>query len=175
MKTELHFKQLLGAMLGGLAFMSAAAQAGTANVSFDQPEKFTDARRTAHSAKPDPSVLDTVRKEFESLAARELTGSQTLDITVTDIDLAGEFEPWFSRGGYNNARIMRAVGWPSMDVRYVLRDGDQVIHEGKARIADLDYLQEIALKRNSLEPMASEKLMMDRWFREEIRPVATGT
>jgi len=175
MKTELHYKLALRAMLGGLVLMSAAAQAGTASVSFDRPEKFTDARRTATSPKPDPKVLDTVRREFESLAARDLTDSQSLEITVTDIDLAGEFEPWFARGGYNNTRVLRAVGWPSMDVRYVLRDGDQVIHEGETRMADLDYLQEIALKRNRLEPLASEKLMMDRWFREEIRPVATGT
>ena len=70
-------------------FAASLAQAGTMEVQFLQPDRYTDvgARRDA------AAVQATLRGILQVLAAERLPASQTLSLAITDVDLAGEIAP----------------------------------------------------------------------------------
>ena len=62
-------------------------------VVFVKPEKFTDARRADFKPNSD-AILDAIAKFMQEMGEEILPPDMNLDIRVTDIDLAGNFEPW---------------------------------------------------------------------------------
>src|SRR5262245_44150221 len=62
-------------------------------VVFVKPEQFTDVRRA--NFKPNSeAILDAIAKFIQEMGEEILPPDMNLDIRVTDIDLAGNFEPW---------------------------------------------------------------------------------
>jgi hypothetical protein len=141
---------------------SAAASAGTVEVRFIEPDKFADARDGVHSRE---DVLKTLEERLKQLGGKKLPPSQTLQIEVLDIDLAGDA---FPRVALRDTRVLRGrADWPRMHLRYTLREGDKVIKSGEDRIADMNYLTG-TLRVNQDAPFPYEKRMLDNWFDERI-------
>lgn len=141
---------------------SAAATAGTVEVRFIEPDKFADARDGVHSRE---DVLKTLEERLKQLGGKKLPPSQTLQIEVLDIDLAGDA---FPRVALRDTRVLRGrADWPRMHLRYTLREGDKVIKSGEDRIADMNYLTG-TLRVNQDAPLPYEKRMLDNWFDERI-------
>jgi hypothetical protein len=141
---------------------SAAATAGTVEVRFIEPDKFADARDGVHSRE---DVLKTLEERLKQLGGKKLPPSQTLQIEVLDIDLAGDA---FPRVALRDTRVLRGrADWPRMHLRYTLREGDKVIKSGEDRIADMNYLTG-TLRVNQDAPFPYEKRMLDNWFDERI-------
>jgi hypothetical protein len=141
---------------------SAAATAGTVEVRFIEPDKFADARDGVHSRE---DVLKTLEERLKQLGAKKLPASQTLQVEVLDIDLAGDA---FPRVALRDTRVLRGrADWPRMHLRYTLREGDKVIKSGEDRIADMNYLMG-SLRASQDSPLPYEKRMLDNWFDERI-------
>jgi hypothetical protein len=141
---------------------SAAATAGTVEVRFIEPDKFADARDGVHSRE---DVLKTLEERLKQLGAKKLPASQTLQVEVLDIDLAGDA---FPRVALRDTRVLRGrADWPRMHLRYTLREGDKVIKSGEDRIADMNYLMG-SLRASHDSPLPYEKRMLDVWFDERI-------
>ena len=91
---------LAATLLAGCSTPSATSTAsttpsstvGNVTVTYHEPEKFTDARSSFNST-TDESYLDTLARHFQRKAAEFVKPDQKLVITVTDIDLAGDFQP----------------------------------------------------------------------------------
>ena len=149
-----------------LALASAcfSAQAGNAAVRFTEPDKFMDA---GHGA----ALADTQRvlsEHFKRLATSTLPASQSLEIEVLDIDLAGEVRPW--RRVWPDVRVMRgAADWPRMTLRFTLRDGERVLAQGEDHLSDMNYLQggHLGQLRQS-EPLPYERRMVTTWFNQRL-------
>ena len=144
------------------ALASAAATAGTVEVRFIEPEKFADARDGVHSRE---EVLKTLEERLKQLGDRKLPASQTLQVEVLDVDLAGDA---FPRVALRDTRVLRGrADWPRMHLRYTLREGDKVIKSGEDRIADMNYLMGTTrVHQDGSFPY--EKRMLDNWFDERI-------
>src|SRR4051794_36814919 len=83
------------------------------DVVFFEPGKFTDVsnRSFGDSEKERDATLGELRTYLIKQANRLLAPGQQLKITVTDVDLAGEFEPW--RGGsMADVRIVKEIYAP---------------------------------------------------------------
>src|SRR5690348_16446550 len=66
-----------------------------AEVVFLEPEKFTDVRDSYNSTDPNRSgYLDQLREYVMQQARLFVPEGQKLQVTFTDIDMAGDFEPW---------------------------------------------------------------------------------
>lgn len=149
------------ALIAALA-AAAAASAGTVEVKFIDPDKFTDARDDAHRRE---DVLKTLEERLKQLGAKKLPASQTLQVEVLDVDLAGDA---FPRVALRDTRVLRGrADWPRMHLRYTLREGDKVIKSGEDRIADMNYLMG-SLRASQDSPLPYEKRMLDNWFDERI-------
>jgi len=145
-------------ILAGMA--SAAAMAGTVDVKFTKPETFADVRDNLMRR---DDVLATFADHIKKYGPR-LPASQTLQIEVLDIDLAGEIWPRSSR----DIRVLRGrADWPRMQLRYTLRDGDQVLRSGEEQLSDMSYMMS-SLSLNQSGPYAYEMRMLDKWFEERF-------
>ena len=151
------------AALAGLCLAAAAnASAGTAHVTFVQPENFSDVPFFA----PDRErVLQDLRGHFDQLAAR-LPAGQQLDVEVTDIDLAGRI--WPTRFHGQDIRIVNGgADWPHMSLRYTVTQDGKVVKSGKDELSDMAY-QEHTARYGSDDTLRYEKNMLDQWFRQRI-------
>lgn len=145
-----------------LALASSAAFAGSAEVRFIQPERFTD---LATSKWDEAANMNTLAHYFQQLA-QQLPAEQVLKVDVLDVDLAGEVRP--TRNG--DIRVARDVAFPAMKLRWSLESGGQVLRSGEQRITDLNYRHHIRDARYSTTSLYYEKRMLDDWFRTEFAP-----
>lgn len=152
--------------LTGLLTAAAAASAGTVEVKFINPDKFTDARDDALRRE---DVMKTLEARLKQLGEKKLPASQTLQVDVLDVDLAGDA---FPRATLRETRVLRGrADWPRLHLRYTLREGDKVIKTGDEHLADMNYLMS-SLRVSQDGPLPYEKRMLDRWFDERIVAVA---
>jgi hypothetical protein len=152
-----------------LIFATPAAAA--VDISFSQPERFTDAD-LGDGGQPRQAVMAGIERYFQRLGRRWLQPGRTLRVEVLDIDLAGRYEPW--RPLAFNVRAMRDVAWPRIRLRYALADNGRVIATAEEDVTDLHYLLRPKV-RLSRDPLRYEKAMLDDWFRTRFaEPVAGG-
>lgn len=151
------------AVLAALVMLAAgSASAGTAKVTFVQPENFADVPFTHWERE---RVLDELRHHFNKLAAR-LPADQQLNVEVTDVDLAGQTWPTRFRG--QDIRIMNGgADWPHMTLRYTITQGGQVIKSGEEDLSDMAYQQSMSRYRGD-DALRYEKRMLDQWFNNRV-------
>jgi hypothetical protein len=145
---------------------AAAARAGEARVEFVAPERFTDASVTGdHRIGPEEPTLRELADHLRHLAQHGLPEGQLLDVQVTDIDLAGRYDPL--RLGARDTRIVRGVDWPRITLRYSLRAGDRVLGAGDEVLQD----QAFEFRAGRSQPggrLFFEKAMLDDWFQKRF-------
>jgi hypothetical protein len=151
-----------------LSAVGSLAQAANVVVEWKNPEHFRDVRATNEGrTRFRDRVLADLEKAFQESAA-SLPADQTLHLTVTDVDLAGDVEffhpnyPW-------GLRVMRRVDAPSMDLSFELRDAnDKVLQSGEARLSDRSYNLRTAVPVDR-SPLRYERNMIRTWVRETFQ------
>lgn len=144
-----------------LALISDAAQASV-RVTFVRPETFRDDDFRSRAKRENAIVAFT--KYFESLDRRYLTKGQQLSIEITDIRLAGQYEPWRPR--YADVRILRDITPPRFSIRYRFKSGGTVV-TGEETVTDMNYLSSPGA-RYSGDKFAYEKEILRDWFRKRF-------
>lgn len=143
------------------------AQAPKVTVVFDDPKRFTDVedagQRTDAGTK---AILDDLGRFIRETAARYLPADSSLTVRITDLDLAGEFEPW--RGPqFARFRVMTETYWPRIDLQFRLADAQgRVVKEGKRSLSDPLYLTRSI--RVEDERLRYEKDLLNDWLRKEL-------
>lgn len=149
-------------LLGALLSAALSAQAAF-ELRFVNPEKFTDAGETQIERE---RTLGELEAYMRGLADKRLPVSQKLSVEVLDVNLAGDMEP---RGrAMDRIRVVKAIGWPSMELRFVLSEGDKTLREGKVRLSDMNFLSRISVAHSSTESLRYEKQLLDDWFAREF-------
>ncbi|MDT0496093.1 DUF3016 domain-containing protein [Algiphilus sp. W345] len=168
---------LIGSLVpGGPVWAEDAAPTAIVAVSYKNPEKFTDASdRGLYSPRATESVMRRLTAHFQEQGAKYLAEGQTMEIEVTDIDLAGRFEPGHTPG-YEDVRLLRESTWPRMEFNYVVKQGEEIVDSGEAKLSDMSYLMHSSVSRSS-DPLHHDTQMIDRWFRKhfEARSEATAS
>lgn len=146
---------------------------GPVAVAWADPATFTELR-------PGPNRYDSGRgswltdlaKHMRKRAEAQLPAGERLQLTIVDVDRAGDFEPW--RGmRQQDIRIIRDIYPPRMTVQYQRFDANgTLIAEGERKITDPAFLVN-ASPISDTDPLRYEKRMVDSWLRRELRdPVA---
>ena len=149
-----------------IACASLVAAAAAAHVEFVKPESFTDAGRHYAGEERDDN-LRRLASHIGREAARRLPADQKLDVWVTDVDLAGYYDP---RWGFTHeVRIVKDVYPPRIKLRFRLSRADgSVVAEGERKLTDRTFLTRA--QRYPLDGLGYEKTMLDRWFSDEFQP-----
>ena len=151
----------------GLLALSAAAQADV-KVNFVSPEKFSDIKDS--NGFKQMSVLKDIEAHLVEQAGKRLPG-RDVRIDVTDVDLAGEIEPFGRRVEW--LRVMRTVTLPSIAFNYEVSEGGKVVQQGEVRLRDMNY-QDGFNVYSSGDPLRYEKRMIDRWFKDQFSPAVAA-
>jgi hypothetical protein len=149
-----------------IAILLAALPAAAAetDIAFVHPEKFADVGRDArHNERTD--YLERLRTHLADRAARLLPANQRLEVRITDIDMAGDFEPW--TGSRDDIRIFREIDPPRVDLAFRLMAADgSVLQQGERRLVDTAYLSGAEVRGS--DPLRFEKALLDRWMSREF-------
>jgi len=138
-------------------------------VVFFEPEKFTDVKDSyMGSDKGRDSTLDMLKEYLTTRGVRGLLPGQKLAITFSDIDLAGDFEPW--RGGqWGDVRIVKDIYPPRLVLAFRLTDADgSIVKEGKRDLRDLAFLMKLTMGFRD-DPLRHEKALLDDWLSADFR------
>lgn len=162
---------LAGLSAAGALFAADAKTASRVTVIFSNPEKYTDVRDNMSDYDNEVGrahYLPLIQEHLQQQGAARLPAGQQLTITFTDIDLAGDFEPW--RGvQYSDIRIIKEIYIPRLAFSFKLTDASgQVIKEGERKLQDLAFQMRMVGFRD--DALRYEKGMLDDWLRDELRP-----
>jgi Protein of unknown function (DUF3016) len=146
------------ALISAALLCAGLAQAGTVEVQFEQPDRYTDVGPRSDAA----TVETALRDILQSLATERLPANQALSLAITDIDLAGEIEPATRR--MQNVRVMgKHPDWPRISLRYTLREGNRVLAEGQDVVSDMAYLMR-STPASGTGRLPYEQRMLSDWF-----------
>ena len=141
---------------------------GPVTVSWTDPQEFGEIRYSRNRFEAERG--DWVRgiaRHLAKRAAGALGPGERLDVVITDIERAGEFEPGAGRS--DGVRIVRDIYPPRIDLSYTLYDASgDVVGSGERRLRDIGFLQRHAGTVGSGDPLRHEKRLVDDWVRDEL-------
>jgi hypothetical protein len=135
------------------------------SVVFVKPEGFTDAgySKTERSS---PAILLQLQRFIADTGARYLPESMRLEVKITDIDLAGDFE-LFRGPQFEHVRVNKSIYPPRVALEFRVVDaGDGTVKEGQRELTDLDYQLRVDYPRE--DPLRYEKEILRDWLRGEL-------
>ncbi len=153
---------------GALSAAEAPKAAARVEVTFDHPENFTDVKDSAvPTDRGRDLILSHIREHLAELGGELLPPGDTLAVVFTDIDLAGDFEPW--RGPrWEDTRIIRDIYPPAFTFTYTARDASgRVVKQGSESIRDVGFQFKGLGDMN--DPLRYEKAILDDWMRTLAR------
>jgi hypothetical protein len=141
-----------------LATALSAQAAGTVQVDFVEPARYTDAgRSTMDTERNTRSLAEFVQRRL----APQLPDGQVLAIDVTDIDLAGSVR--FGRLG--DVRVARGgADWPRITLRWTLSENGRTVKTGDETLADMNYLAHVPRAYLGDTDLPYEKRLLADWF-----------
>ncbi|WP_164852447.1 DUF3016 domain-containing protein [Rheinheimera riviphila] len=139
-------------------------------VNWVNPEKFSDIRPANGSRK---AYQERVTKAFEKILgdlAEKLPPGYSLEISVKDLDLAGDVNPMY-RIDNTDIRVIKDIYFPRIKLDYVLFDQNkQPIHqETDVKIKDMGFMTSNHIGLQNRE-FAYEHAMLKKWFNKVIVP-----
>ena len=167
---KLH-RLLVVSLLGLVPLARAASPAPTdvrAEVLFLEPEKFTDVKDSSMGGDVHRTTyLDQIRDHLIQQARYFVPVGSRLQVTFTDIDMAGDFEPW--RGPqFNDIRIVKDLYPPRLVFSFRLTDAEgNVVKEGRRDLRDMAFMMKLTMATQS-DTMRHENALLDDWLRAEF-------
>jgi hypothetical protein len=151
--------------VAALMLGASAVHAGTASqvdVQYVDPEHFTEFRHAGVGvARNERGWLDTLARHIAERAGARLADGQHLTVVVTDVDRAGDYEPWHG-GTSADVRIVRDIYPPSVILNYTLVAADgTIVRAGKERLHDPAFM--LRANRYLDDPLRYEKSLIDDW------------
>ena len=138
-------------------------------IDWSDPAQFSDVRDNPGLQRIKPEEwLAQLARYLKIRADAVLPAGQSLNVTITDIQRAGRFEPW--RGPrWDDIRIIKDIYPPRIDLRYTLTASDGTrLREGERTLRDLAFLSRGTLSRD--DPLRYEKRLLEEWLRREFAP-----
>jgi Protein of unknown function (DUF3016) len=151
--------------LGCAMSPSDPEQGSRVSVTFVEPEKFTDAKRS-EMQRSSAVVLGELHRFMVTTGERYVPADRRLYVNVLDVDLAGDFE-LFRGPDFDQVRITKGLYPPRIVLQFRLTDGDgRTIKEGERKLTDIDYQLRSAYPREDY--LRYEKDMLREWLRDEF-------
>lgn len=173
MKTKILIPVALGFLCAACATPSEKTQSATpsnktVNVTFASPEKFADLKTDSMGSDKDRDyLLGEIKDYIAGRAPGRMADGQTLDIVISDIDMAGDFEPW--RGPRaQDVRIIKDLYPARIDLSFKLTGADgAVVSEGARQLRDLNFMMATpgVLSNDTLR---YEKTLLNDWLAREF-------
>lgn len=140
---------------------------GPAQVRWGDPAKFTEIAYSGNRWEAARgNWVQELAQHLAEQAGPRLQPGQRLQVTFTDIDLAGDYEPW--RGPrMSDVRLLRELYPPKISLSYQLSEaGGQLLHSAEQVLSDPGFLHSGGSLRYRNDSLRYEKRLLDRWLQQ---------
>ncbi|MDQ3040244.1 MAG: DUF3016 domain-containing protein [Pseudomonadota bacterium] len=146
--------------------------AGPVSVAWADPATFAEFRRGSNRwASSEGAWLQELALYLRKRAQEQLTAGDRLELTIVDLDRAGEYEPWHGIA-LHDTRIVRDIYPPRMTLQFRhFAAAGALIAEGERKLSDPGFLINSGAFNNS-DPLRYEKRMIDAWIRRDLDTAA---
>ena len=167
MKTHQAILSLI--LTGTLLLPFATLTAKSVEIAWENPDSYRNVTHTyMGSDRERDSILRELKAAFEQKALTRIPENSTLEISFTQVELAGQFEPW--RGHrYHDIRVVRDIYPARLHFTWRLLDEDSgEIRSGEERLTSMGVTQRVptTLDRDSY-PYVKE--IYNRWVERTFR------
>ena len=145
------------------------SEPGAVSVRWQDPAKFSEIRYSHNRYESKRgNWVETLAKHVRKYATPRLPAGERLDINITDIELAGDYEPW--RGVHlQDTRIIREIYPPRITLSFT-RTGPngEVIAQGERKLVDHGFMMGSGTAGLDSDPLRYEKAMLQHWLAREL-------
>ncbi len=144
--------------------------AGQAKVYWTDPGSYHDIRSTSGAQEEFAAgVIKELELHIHKLATEYLGEGQSLEMSVTDLDLAGDVRISGAKQGHSEVRVIKEIYPAKMKFQYQLSDASgKVIKEGSEELRSR-YPSAASMRSSNNERLAMEKKMLERWFKRTFK------
>lgn len=160
---------LLAGMPSAMARADETASARV-HVTYANPQNFSENRQYGSQDRfNNLDYLGPLKAHLIKRAAPMLGAGQQLDITITDIQLAGGYELWLSLE-MSHVRIMRDRYPPRIDLQFQWIGSDgKVLREGSRKLKSLGFLYAGGGAPGNSDVLRFDKALLDQWLRHGLQ------
>ena len=135
------------------------------SVVFVKPDSFTDVGYV-EGERGERAILLELQRFIVDTASRYVPKPTRLEIKITDIDLAGDFE-LFRGPHFDHVRVNKSIYPPRIALEFrVTGSDDQTTKEGVCTLTDPDYQLRVVYPREDY--LRHEKELLRDWLRGEF-------
>ncbi|MDX1676565.1 DUF3016 domain-containing protein [Arsukibacterium sp.] len=148
------------------------SQAVKLDLNWQDIDKFTDIRAANDSRS---RFQERIKRNFGTFfqeLAQQLPEGYHWQVTITDIDLAGQVEHFVTDTG-QAIRVIKEIHAPAIRFNHQLRDQyGEAVASGEERLRDIGFLSRLK-PRNHTPEFAFERQLLQDWFNNELQPAIT--
>jgi len=147
----------------------ALPEQGPVSVRWEDPANFAEIRysRNRYDARRG-NWVEQLAAHLRKRAQKELPAGERLDVDITDVKRAGDYEPWHGPQ-FDDTRFVRDIYPPRIVLNFKRTDADgRVVEEGQRTLRDLSFLMGPRPLSDS-DPLRYEKRLIDDWLRQEFK------
>jgi len=158
-KFAIIFLMLLGSLV------SVSALAGDVTVKWQNPANYTDIDPGEEDKTTFEAHLFTSFQQIFADLAQTLPDNYHWEVTVTDLDLAGDARPRAKAGG-QELRVLSPASRPAISFEYTLTDSQgKVVSHAQVDLKDANYLSRSPrVVGVGNKPFPYEEFMINQWF-----------
>ena len=147
-----------------LAVLAPLVQAAT-TVEFVKPQSgYRDIVRDGHD---ESQTLDLLKDHIVKQAEKSVPAGASLDIKITDVDLAGDQMRRASMT--RDVVVARDIDWPAISLSYTLKNAaGELLMQKDTVVKDMSYLQH-SNRYPSDDFLRYEKRMLDTWLASGLK------
>ena len=144
--------------------------AGSSRVTWLPPEQYTDVKSSDGNQEEFLArTLKLLETEILKQAKKYLPDGQSIEISVTDLDLAGDLRMTGARQGHSDVRLVKDIYPAKMQFHYrVLDASGQVLEEDDANLRSR-MPSGSSIRASSNKPLSIERKMISNWFKTRFK------
>lgn len=168
MKTKLT--SLLILLMTGFTGMLVAEDEARLTATLTDVDNFRDFSVSGMTEERTKGVFESEFRRFaRTEAERAIPSGYTVHLEFTDIDMAGDIQPWRNRN-HSDLRYIEAIYPPMLEFNYTVRNADgEVVIEGEKRLRDINYLFAPNQRFRAFTSFRYELSMLSDWLRGDLR------
>ena len=152
-----------------LVMLPLAAFASPVKVKWHEPENYADVRGAdEHDKRFQKRVFSQLEKHLAKLG-KGLPEGIELEMTVTDVNLAGDVRYSFSM--HREIRLVQSLHFPRINFDYTLTNNGQLIDKGSVELKDMAFMDRATAVRMSNDAFKYDKALLTRWFKKDLTAV----
>ncbi|AZG74742.1 DUF3016 domain-containing protein [Shewanella livingstonensis] len=143
-------------------------EVGLVKIEWQNPKDFRDIKTSNElQSRFENRLFETLTKNINKQAEKILKPGQTLQMTVTNLDLAGDMRPTFGATP-GDLRIVKDLYPPRATFSYSISEADKVIVAGDEKITDMSFMYNS--HRFNDRPFQYETTLFTDWLQKSIAP-----